>query len=132
MSEMPYVDGFVIAIPKKNLESYKEMAQKGREIWLKYGALDYKECVGDDMTPNMGDMGDDSGKAGTFPKLVNAKDDEVVVFSFIVFKNRAHRDEVNAKVMQDPEMSPEAFQDKPMPFEMNRMYYGGFETIVNA
>lgn len=129
---MPYVDGFVIAIPKKNLEDYKQMAAKGRDIWMKHGAIDYKECVGNDMTPSMGDMGEEAGQMGTFPQLINAKDDEVVVFSYIVFKSREHRDEVNAKVMQDPEMSPEAFKDKAMPFEMNRAYYGGFETIVSA
>ena len=130
---MPYVDGFVIAIPKKNLEDYKKMAEKGRDIWMKHGAVDYKECVGEDMNPNMDEIGvDENMKAGTFPQLVNAKEAEVVVFSYIVFKSRAHRDEVNAKVMSDPEMSPEAFKDKPMPFEMNRMCYGGFESIVSA
>lgn len=129
---MPYVDGFVIAIPKKNLEDYKQMAKKGEEIWRKYGAIDYKECVGDDMTPSMGDIPEEAGRMGTFPQLINLKEDEVVIFSYIVFKSRAHRDEVNAKVMSDPEMSPEAFKDKPMPFEMHRAYYGGFNVIVGA
>ena len=126
---MAYVDGFVIVIPTKNVPEYKKMAEEGCKTWMKYGALDYKECIGDDLTPNMGPEMQDPL---TFPKLTNASPDETVVFSYIVFKSRAHRDEVNAKVMADPAMSPEAMKDKPMPFDMKRLSYGGFEAIVEA
>jgi len=127
---MGYVDGFVIALPKKNIDAYIQMAKTAGEIWKKYGALDYKECIGDDLSPNMGDMGGES--ITTFPELVGLKDDETVVFSYIYFKSRAHRDEVNALVMKDPHMSPETWKDKPMPFEMRRMSYGGFTVAVDA
>lgn len=123
-SKARYVDGFVIAIPKKNLAAYTKMAVAGGKVWKKYGALDYKECVGDDMTPKEVKL--------TFPKLANVKKGEVVIFSYITFKNRAHRDSVNAKVMKDPSMDPSAWKDKPMPFEMDRMAYGGFTVLVDA
>lgn len=131
---MNYVDGFVIAIPKANLEAYKKMAETGARVWMRHGAVDYKECVGEDLNPKMGDMAEDPEmcKMGTFPELIQAKPEEILIFSFIVFKSREHRDEVNAKVMTDPEMSPEAFKDTPMPFEMTRMFYGGFQTIVQG
>ena|SRR3989338_5986028 len=121
---MTYVDGFVIAIPTKNLATYKKMATLGKKIWLKYGALDYKECIADDMKPK--------GVTLTFPKLIKTKPNETVVFSFIVYKSRKHRDAVNKKVMADPAMSPEKMKDKPMPFAMDRFSYGGFKTIVEA
>ncbi len=129
---MTYVDGFVIAIKKSKVEEYKKMAMGGKEIWLKHGALDYKECVGDDLVPKMPDMPgmESMPKPMTFVDLAKPVADETVVFSYIVFRDRAHRDEVNAKVMNDPSMTPEAMKDQPMPFDVQRMAYGGFQTIV--
>jgi uncharacterized protein YbaA (DUF1428 family) len=118
---MRYVDGFVLPVPKKNLESYRRMAQKAGKMWRKYGALDYKECVGDDLKPKWG---------VPFPRMVKLKPGETVVFSYIVFKSRAHRDRVNAKVMKDPVMTA-GMQDMPMPFDMKRMVYGGFKVLVD-
>lgn len=122
-----YVDGFVLVVPKRNLNAYKRMAKEGGKIWRKHGALDYKECVGDDLKPDMGGM-----RIRTFMDLAKPKRNEVVVFSYIVFKSRAHRDKVNAKVMKDPSMSDPALKDKPMPFDMKRMAYGGFRVIVDG
>ncbi|MBI5794464.1 DUF1428 domain-containing protein [Candidatus Uhrbacteria bacterium] len=120
---MSYVDGFVIPIRKKNLKVYRTMAQWGKKAWMKYGALDYKECVGDDMKNSMGVM--------TFPKLLKLKSGETAVFAYIVFRSRKHRDSVNKKVMSDPAMNdPEMM--KKMPFDMKRMVYGGFNVIVEA
>ena len=121
---MKYVDGFVIVVPEKNLPAYREMAKQGAKIWKKYGALEYFECIGDDMTPEWAKM--------TFPKMAKAKEGETVIFSFIVYKSKADRDTVNAKVMQDPTMNDPQFKDKPMPFDMKRMAYGGFRVIVEA
>lgn len=115
-----YVDGFLIILPKKNLPAYKKMAMLGEKIWLKHGAIDYKECVGDDLNVKMG---------LPFPKLVKVKPNETIVFSYIVFKSKAHRNQVNSRVMKDPEMSPEHFKDKPMPFDMDKMAYGGFKAL---
>jgi uncharacterized protein YbaA (DUF1428 family) len=122
---MTYVDGFVLVVPKKKIAEYRKMAQLGKKIWKKHGALDYKECVGDDLKPNMGGM-----PMLTFPKMAKAKPSEVVIFSYIVFKSKKHRDQVNAKVMKDPAMSPEKMKEMPMPFDMKRFAYGGFQTIV--
>ncbi len=119
---MRYVDAFLIPIPKKNLKAYKKMAQLGGKLWKKYGALEYMECVGDDLA---------SKWSATFPKTIKVKPDEIVIVSFIVFKSRKHRDAVNAKVMKDPSMSEGAMKDKPMPFDMKRMAYGGFESMVD-
>ena len=119
---MTYVDGFVIAIPKKNVANYKKMAEFGKRLWVKYGALDYYECLSDDMNPK--------GAQLTFPKLTKTKPNETVIFSFIVFKNKTHRNQVNKKVMGDPAMSSDKMKDFPMPFKLNRMAYGGFKTIV--
>ncbi len=116
-----YVDGFVIALPKKNLKAYKKMAVLGGKTWKKHGALDYKECVADDMEVHQGVV--------SFPKLAKLKKGEVVVFSYILYKSRKHRDAVNAKVMKDPAMDPSMFKD--MPFKMNRMTHGGFKVIVD-
>lgn len=129
---MSYIDGFVIAIKKSKVEEYKKMAEQGKQVWLKHGALDYKECVGEDLTPAMPEMPgmENMPKQKTFVELAGAQPDETVIFSYIVFKDRAHRDEVNAKVMADPSMTPEAMKDQPMPFEMNKMTYGGFQAIV--
>ncbi len=115
---MSYVDGYVLAIPKKKLSVYRKMAEIGRKAWIKHGAVDYKECAGDDL----------GAKWGTpFTRMMKLKPGETAVFAYIVFKSRAHRDRVNAKVMQ--EMS--AMGGPPdMPFDMKRMVYGGFKTIV--
>jgi len=120
---MRYVDGFVLPVPKKNLQVYRRMSQKAGKVWRKHGALDYKECVGDDLNIKM---------AMPFPRLVKPKPGEIVVFAYIVFKSRAHRDRVNAKVMKDPFMNDPKFKDKPMPFDMKRMAYGGFKVLVDA
>jgi uncharacterized protein YbaA (DUF1428 family) len=113
-----YVDGFVIPIKKKNLKAYKKMALLGKKIWMKLGALDYMECVGDDL----------DAKWGTpFPRLMKLKADETAIFAFIVFKSRAHRDRVNAKMMKEMTDAP-----MKMPFDMKRMAYGGFKVLVNG
>jgi uncharacterized protein YbaA (DUF1428 family) len=116
---MSYVDGFVLAVPKKNLAAYRRMAQKAGKIWRKYGALDYKECVGDDLNTKFGT---------TFPRMMKLKPGETAVFAYIVYKSRAHRDRVNAKVMSDPSLTA----DMSMPFDVKRMVYGGFKVLVDA
>ncbi len=120
---MSYVDGFLLAVPKKNMVAYRKMAAAAGKIWRKYGALDYKECVGEDLKNQWG---------VTFPKAAKTRPGETVVFSYIVFKSRKHRDTVNAKVMKDPHMHAFNFKYKPMPFDMKRMVYGGFKVIVDA
>ena len=119
---MHYVDGFVLPVPKKNLQTYRRMAQKAEKIWRKYGALDYKECASDDQNVKFG---------VPFPRQMKVKPGETVVFSYIVFKSRAHRDRVNAKVMKDPRIS-EMCDPKDMPFDVKRMVYGGFKVLVDA
>ena len=119
---MRYVDGYLLPLPKKNLELYRRIAQKAGKIWREHGALEYRECVGEDIKPKMG---------VPFPRTVKLKPRETVVFSWIVFKSRAHRDRVNAKVMQDPRMA-RLMEDGPMPFDIKRMVYGGFEVLVDA
>lgn len=122
-----YVDGFVLVVPQKNLTAYRKMATMGKKIWRKHGALDYVECIGDDMHPDMGPY-----KILDFQKMTKSKNDELVVFSYIVYKSKAHRNQVNAKVMKDPAMQPDKQDDmKDMPFDMKRMAYGGFKVIVN-
>jgi uncharacterized protein YbaA (DUF1428 family) len=116
---MKYVDGFVVPVPKKNVQDYRRMAQKAGKVWKEYGALEYIECIADDVKP---------GKRTSFPQSVKLKPDEVVVFSWIVYKSRAHRDRVNKKVMQDPRIA--AMDPKSMPFDTKRMFYGGFKTLV--
>src|SRR5688500_14658566 len=111
-----YADGFVIPMPKKNLKDYRAMSKKAGKVWQEYGALEYCECVGDDLNVKFG---------MPFPKLVKPKTGEVIVFSWIVYKSRAHRDRVNAKVMKDPRLQPEAIKSNP--FDLKRMVYGGFE-----
>lgn len=122
---MTYVDGFVIPMPKKNLAAYKKMAAQGAAAWKKHGALEYFECVGDDLSPK----GMPGMKITTFPTLAKVKAGETVVFAFIVYKSKAHRDAVNKKVMK--EMSAQT-PPATMPFDMKRMAYGGFKTIVQA
>ncbi|MDQ7842585.1 MAG: DUF1428 domain-containing protein [Armatimonadota bacterium] len=118
---MAYVDGYVLPVPRKNLGAYRRMARLAGKIWRKYGALQYFECVGDDLHPKH--------VALTFPRTVRAKPGETVVFSFVVFKSRAHRDRVNARVMKDPSLDT---PNQAMPFDMKRMAYGGFKVLVEA
>ncbi len=117
---MNYVDGFVVPVPKKNLAAYRRMAQKAGKVWMEHGALEYVECVADDVKP---------GKTTSFPQSVKLKPDETVVFSYIVYKSRAQRDRIMAKVMKDPRLA--AMMDpKSMPFDGKRMFYGGFKVLV--
>jgi uncharacterized protein YbaA (DUF1428 family) len=115
---MSYVDGFVLAVPKANLEAYKEMARTGGEVWMELGALSYVECIGDDVP---------MGELTSFPRAVQAKDDEIVVFSWITYADRKSRDEIMEKVMHDPRMKP--WQEN-MPFDGKRMIFGGFESFL--
>lgn len=118
---MAYVDGFVIPIPKKNVTAYRRMARVAGKVWREHGALDYKECVGDDLQVKYG---------LPFPKLAKTKPSETIVFAFIVYKSRAHRDRVNAKVMKDPRIT--SMGPEKMPFDIERMSFGGFEVLVDA
>lgn len=122
-SKIGYVDGFVLTVPKKKLAAYRKMATLGSKIWLKHGALGYKECMLNHAEPQ--------GVTFTFPKMAKAKANEVVWFSYIEFKNKKHRDQVNAKVMKDPAMQPDKQDMKEMPFDMKRMAYGGFSVMVS-
>jgi uncharacterized protein YbaA (DUF1428 family) len=117
---MAYIDGFVVPVPKNKLESYKEWARLGASVWREYGALDYQEFVADDVKP---------GKLTSFPQSVQLKDDETVVFSWITYKSRAHRDEVNEKVMKDPRMKNDP---ATWPFDGKRMIYGGFSPLLDT
>jgi len=119
---MSYVDGFVLPVPKKNLPAYRRMAQKASKVWKDHGALDYKECVGDDLNVKMG---------VSFTKRMKLKPGETVVFAYIVYKSRAHRDRVNAKVMKDPRIA-NMCDPKNTPFDVERMCYGGFKVLVDA
>ncbi len=123
-----YVDGFVLVVPKDKTEEYKKMAEGGRDTWMKHGALEYYENRGDDLAPQ--EMGDEKGRA--FPEMAAAKSDETVWFSFIIFKSKEHRDEVNAKVMEEFGKQAEEGKDMPMPFDMKRMAYGGFQVEVEG
>jgi uncharacterized protein YbaA (DUF1428 family) len=116
---MKYVDGYVLPVPKKNLKAYIRMARMGEKLRRKYGALDYKECVGDNLKTKWGIP---------FPRMMKLKLGETVVFSYIVFRSRAHRDRVNAKVMKEMEKMCEP---KDMPFDVKRMVYGGFKVLVD-
>jgi uncharacterized protein YbaA (DUF1428 family) len=118
---MRYVDGFVLPVPKKKLQAYRRMAQKAGKLWREHGALDYKECVGDDLKVKMG---------VPFPRQMKTKASETVVFAYIVYKSRAHRNRVNAKVMKDPRIK-EMGDPKNMPFDVKRMAYGGFKVLVD-
>jgi len=124
MAKGNYVDGFVIPIPKKNTAAYKKMASEGSKVWKKFGALDYKECMLDDATPQFVTL--------TFPKMAKVKPGEVVWFSFIVFKSRAHRDSVNKKVMGCFAKKYGADMGKSMPFDLKRFAFGGFKVMVSA
>ena len=121
-----YVDGFVFPVPKKNVAAYKKMATMAGKLWKKHGAIAYFECMGDDLkTKSMGGM-----KPRSFVETAKAKSGDTVWFSFIVYKSRKHRDQVNAKVMKDPVMNDPQWAKMPMPFDTKKMAYGGFKTIV--
>lgn len=120
---MSYVDGYVLPIKKKNLASYRKMAKAASAIWHRHGALEYFECVAEDNKCPMGIP---------FPKAIKAKAGETVIFSFIVFKSRAHRDKVNGAVMKDPKLAAMMKEGEVMPFDCTRMIYGGFEVLVEA
>lgn len=118
---MAYVDGFVLPVPKAHLDDYRKLARTACKVWMEHGALDYVECVGDDVPP---------GKRTSFPRSVKLKEDEVVVFSWIVYRSRAHRDRVNKRVFEDPRLA--AMDPKSLPFDTKRMFWGGFKPIVRA
>ena len=118
---MPYVDGFVVPLPKAKVDAYRRMARKAGKIWKEHGALEFRECIADDVK---------KGKVTSFPRAVALKPNETVVFSYIVYKSRAHRDRVNAKVMKDPRLAG-MMAGKDMPFDGKRLIDGGFKTIVD-
>lgn len=119
--EMPkYVDGYVLPVPKKNLQAYRRMSQQAGKIWKEYGALEYRETASEDLKNEWG---------VPFPKLMKLKPGELVVFSWVVFKSRKHRDQVNKKVMGDPRLA--SMGSKKMPFDVKRMVYGGFSLLVD-
>jgi len=117
---MSYVDGFVVPVPRKNLPAYRRMAKKAGKVWKEHGALDYKEWISDDVKV---------GKLTSFPRSVKLKPGETVVFAWIVYKSRKHRDRVNAKVMKDPRLS-DMMDLKSMPFDGKRLIFGGFKKLV--
>jgi uncharacterized protein YbaA (DUF1428 family) len=119
---MRYVDGFVLPVPKKNVQAYRRMAQKAGKVWREHGAIEYIECMADDVK---------RGKHTSFPQSVKLKPSETVVFAYIVYKSRAHRDRVNAKVMKDPRLAS-MMDPKAMPFDAKRMFWGGFKLLVDA
>jgi uncharacterized protein YbaA (DUF1428 family) len=119
---MPYVDGFIVAVPKKNLPAYTRLAKKAGKVWREHGALDYREWVAEDVKV---------GKRTSFPRSVKVKPGETVVFSWITYKSRAHRDRVNKKVMADKRLG-DMMDPKALPFDAKRMIYGGFESLVKA
>jgi uncharacterized protein YbaA (DUF1428 family) len=116
---MSYVDGFVVPVPRKNVAAYRRLASRCGKVWKEYGALEYVECIAEDVKP---------GKLTSFPQSVKLKKNEVVVFSYIVFKSRKHRDSVNAKAMSDKRLA--MMGAKNMPFDAKRMFWGGFKTLV--
>ena len=119
---MPYVDGFVVPVPKKNLQAYRRMARKAGKVWREHGALEVREWVADDVKV---------GKLTSFPRSVKLKPGETVIFSWIVYKSRAHRDRVSAKVMKDPRLA-KMMDLKALPFDGKRMIYGGFKILVDS
>jgi uncharacterized protein YbaA (DUF1428 family) len=119
---MAYVDGFVIPVPRKNIKTYRRISQRAGKIWRELGALEYRECVGDDLDVKSG---------ASFGRAARAKRGEVVVFSWIVYRSRSHRDSVNKKVMKDPRIAKMMNDDPPI-FDFKRMVYGGFKVIVDV
>ncbi len=128
MAKGKYVDGFVFPVAKNKVAAYKKMAQEGAKIWKKFGALEYYECMGEDLTTK--DMG--GSKPRSFVETANAKTGETVWFSFIVYKSRAHRDAVNKKVMAYFSKKYAKQKDMSMPFDMKKIAYGGFKVVVNS
>jgi uncharacterized protein YbaA (DUF1428 family) len=120
---MAYVDGFIVAVPKKNIAAYRKMSTKAGKIWREYGALDYREWIADDVKV---------GKLTSFPRSVKQKPGETVVFAWITYKSRAQRDKINAKVMADPRLKSSMGDRKSMPFDPKRMIYGGFTSLVKV
>jgi uncharacterized protein YbaA (DUF1428 family) len=118
---MPYIDGFIVPVPKKKLADYRKLSRKAGKIWREYGALEYREAVADDVS---------MGKVTSFPRSVKQKPDETVVFSYILYKSRKDRDRINKKVMADPRLA-KMIDPKAMPFDGKRMIFGGFKTIVD-
>lgn len=123
-----YIDGFVLVVPKDKKEEYLKMAQMGKEAWMKHGALEYYECRGDDLAQQ--EMGDEKSRA--FTEMAGASANEDVWFSFIVFKSKEHRNEVNAKVMAEMQEQMQNPEDMQAPFDMSRMAYGGFQSEVEG
>jgi len=119
---MKYIDAFVVPVPKKNVAAYARMSRSAGKLWREHGALEFRECVGDDLKVKMG---------LPFPRLAKLKPNETVFFSWILYKSRAHRDSVNKKVMNDPRMA-KMMNMKAMPFDVKRMAYGGFKALVDA
>jgi uncharacterized protein YbaA (DUF1428 family) len=119
---MPYVDGFIVAVPKTNVDAYKRLARKAGKIWKEYGALEFKECIADDVK---------KGKLTSFPRSVKMKPNETVFFSYIVYKSRRDRDRINAKVMKDKRLAG-MMAMKDMPFDGKRMIYGGFKVSIDV
>ena len=119
---MAYVDGFVIPVPRRSMNAYRAMARKAGKVWREHGALDYHECIADDVTV---------GKRTSFPRSVKLKPDEVVVFSYIVYESRRERDRVNKAVMADPRLKS-MMDPKKMPFDGKRMFWGGFKSLVRV
>lgn len=117
---MPYVDGFVVPVPRAKIDEYRELARKAGAVWREYGALHFRECIADDVKP---------GKLTSFPQAVQLNEDEVVMFSWIEYASRADRDAINEKVMKDPRLA--GMDSADMPFDAKRMIYGGFETLVD-
>jgi uncharacterized protein YbaA (DUF1428 family) len=123
-----YVDGFVLVVPKDKEQAYKKMAEDGRDSWMKHGALGYYECRGTDLAPQA--TGDEKGRA--FTEMAGAGSSDTVWFSFIIFASKAHRDEVNAKVMAEMGEHMKEYESMSMPFDMKRMAYGGFQVEVEG
>ena len=119
---MKYVDGYVLPVPRKNLPAYRRMAQEAGKVWREHGALEFRECVGDDLKTKM---------AASFPRTIKVKRGEAVIFLWIIFKSRAHRDAANTKVMKDPRLA-KMMDMKAIPFDSKRMAYGGFKVMVDV
>jgi uncharacterized protein YbaA (DUF1428 family) len=119
---MAYVDGFVVPVPKKNIKAYRSIARKAAKVWRDHGALEVRECIADDVKV---------GKWTSFPRSVKLKSTETVVFSYIVYRSRSHRDRVNTKVMKDPRIA-KMMNPKAMPFDGKRMIWGGFKSLIEV
>ena len=121
---MSYVDGYLLPVKKDRLNEYIKLAEDAGKVWIKHGALEYRECVGDDLS-SVKEWG-----GAEFERIANVQEDETVIFAFISYKSKDHRDEVNTKVHQEMEKDQERYKDRPMPFDMNRMAFGGFRSVV--